>query len=281
VEILTSQQMRRIDRRAARSFGVPEIVLMENAGLRLLEVLQRIEGDLRTRRILLLCGRGNNGGDTFVLARHLHNQGIPFAALLFGPRRDVRGSALVNLKALERLGAPPREVTGRGEWKTARALLDTRDLIVDGILGTGLSRPVQGFLASVIEDVNAARALVLAVDVPSGLSGDSFEIPGPCLRADHTVAFVRPKLPHVFPPAESMCGRLHVVDIGLPNEAVAAEAVDLDFAAALRGESTRVQWSAVTAVGEPARWNWLWRPPRTPGDIEVVHRVGPGEALTT
>jgi len=221
--------MRHIDRRAVSRFGVPEIVLMENAGLRLLEVLQRIEGDLRTRRILLLCGRGNNGGDTFVLARHLHNQGIPFAALLFGRRRDVRGSALVNLKALTRLGAPPREVTGRGEWKTARALLDTSDLIVDGILGTGLSRPVQGFLATVIEDVNAARALVLAVDVPSGLSGDSFEIPGPCLRADHTVAFVRPKLPHVFPPAESMCGRLHVVDIGLPNEAVVAERADLDL----------------------------------------------------
>jgi len=229
VEILTSQQMRHIDRRAVTRFGVPEIVLMENAGLRLLEVLQRIEGDLRTRRILLLCGRGNNGGDAFVLARHLHNQGIPFAALLFGRRRDVRGSALVNLKALTRLGVSPREVTGRGEWKAARALLDASDLIVDGIFGTGLSRPVQGFLATVIEEVNAARALVLAVDVPSGLSGDSFEIPGPCVRADHTVTFVRPKLPHVLPPAESMCGRLHVVDIGLPNEAVLAEGADLDL----------------------------------------------------
>src|SRR5881628_62607 len=125
--------MRRIDRRAARKFGVPEIVLMENAGLRVFEALQRIEGDLKTRRILLLCGRGNNGGDAFVLARHLHNQGIPFAALLFGRRRDVRGSALVNLKALERLGVSPLEVTGRGEWKAARALLDASDLIVDGI----------------------------------------------------------------------------------------------------------------------------------------------------
>src|SRR5207249_10908334 len=100
--------MRRIDRRAITRFGVPEIVLMENAGLRVLEVLQRIESDLKTRRILLLCGRGNNGGDTFVMGRHLHNQGVPFAALLFGRRRDVRGSALANLKALERLGVAPR-----------------------------------------------------------------------------------------------------------------------------------------------------------------------------
>src|SRR4029077_17394235 len=100
--------MRRIDRRAARSFGVPEIVLMENAGLQLFETLQRIDGDLKSRGILLLCGKGNNGGDTFVLARHLHNQGIPSPALLFGRRRDVRGSAAVNLRALERLGQAPR-----------------------------------------------------------------------------------------------------------------------------------------------------------------------------
>jgi ADP-dependent NAD(P)H-hydrate dehydratase / NAD(P)H-hydrate epimerase len=229
VEILTSQQMRRIDRRAARSFGVPEIVLMENAGLKLFETLQRIDGDLKSRGILLLCGKGNNGGDTFVLARHLHNQGIPFSALLFGRRRDVRGSAAMNLRALERLGQAPREVTGGGEWRAARTLLQSSDLIVDGILGTGLTRPVEGLLASVIEDVNAARALVVAVDVPSGLSGDTQEIPGPCIRADHTVTFVRPKLPHVLPPAEEMCGRLHVVDIGLPNEAVAAEGADLDL----------------------------------------------------
>ena len=104
MEVLTSQQMRRIDRRAARKFGVPEIVLMENAGLRVLETLQRIDGDLKSRAILVLCGRGNNGGDAFVLARHLHNQGIPFTAILFGHRRDVHGSAAINLRALERLG---------------------------------------------------------------------------------------------------------------------------------------------------------------------------------
>jgi ADP-dependent NAD(P)H-hydrate dehydratase / NAD(P)H-hydrate epimerase len=229
VEILTSQQMRRIDRRAIVRFRVPEIVLMENAGLRVFEILQRLEGDLTTRRCLLLCGRGNNGGDTFVLARHLHNHGHPFSLLLFGRRREVRGSARVNLTALERLGVTPREVTGRGEWKAVSSLLGTSDVIVDGIFGTGLSRPVQGFLASVFEDVNAARALVVSVDVPSGLSGGTPRIPGPCIRADHTVTFVRPKLPHVLPPAESMCGRLHVVDIGLPNEAVAAERVDLDL----------------------------------------------------
>ncbi|HKB07210.1 MAG TPA: NAD(P)H-hydrate dehydratase [Candidatus Polarisedimenticolia bacterium] len=229
MEILTSQQMRRIDRRAARSFGVPDIVLMENAGLRLFETLLRIDPDLKSRSLLLLCGKGNNGGDTFVLGRHLHNQGIPFVSLLFGRRRDVRGSAAINLRSLERLGRVPREVMGAAGWRSARAHLMTCDVIVDGILGTGLSRPLGGFLASVVEDVNQSRALVVAVDVPSGLSGDSHAIPGPCIRADHTVTFARPKVPHVLPPAEEMCGRLHLVDIGIPNEAVAAEQADLDL----------------------------------------------------
>src|SRR6266571_732538 len=171
VEILTSQQMRNVDRRASSRFGLPEIVLMENAGLRLFQILQDIEPDLTSRSLLLLCGRGNNGGDTFVLARHLHNHGIPFAALLFGRRDEVRGSAAVNLRALARVGVVPPEVRASADWKTSWKGLASSDLIVDGILGTGLSRPVTGLLARVFEDVNASPAEVVAVDIPSGLSG--------------------------------------------------------------------------------------------------------------
>jgi len=229
VEILTSQQMRNVDRRASSRFGLPEIVLMENAGLSLFRVLQDIEPDLETRSILLLCGPGNNGGDTFVLARHLQNHGIHFAALLFGRRDEVRGSAAVNRRALERVGVVPPEIKTGAEWKASWKALASSDLIVDGILGTGLSRPVTGLLARVFEDVNASRAEVVAVDIPSGLSGNSHELPGPCVRADHTVTFARPKVPHVFPPAESMCGVLHVTDIGIPAAAVAAERADLDL----------------------------------------------------
>ena len=229
MEILTSQQMRNVDRRATSRFGLPERVLMENAGLGLFHVLQEIEPDLRARRILLLCGRGNNGGDTFVLARHLHNHGVAFAAVLFGRRDEIRGSAGANLKALERVGVVPLEVRAGPDWKAARKALASSDLIVDGILGTGQSRRVAGLLAQVFEDVNSSRAEVVAVDIPSGLSGDSNEVPGPCIRADHTVTFARPKVPHLFPPAEPMCGVLHVADIGIPREAVVAEKADLDL----------------------------------------------------
>ncbi len=229
MEILTSGQMRSIDRRATRAFGLPEIVLMENAGSQLFAFLRQAYEDLAVRRILLLCGKGNNGGDAFVLARHLHNHRVPFTALLFGRAAEVRGSAATNLKALARLGAAPREVLTRAGWRSARAALAASDLVVDGILGTGLSRPVEGLLAQVFEDVNRADAEVVAVDVPSGLSGDSAEVPGPCIAADYTVTFARPKIPHIFPPAEALCGDLRVVDISIPPEAVAAERPDLDL----------------------------------------------------
>src|SRR2546428_13930913 len=116
--------MRHIDRRAVSRFGVPEIVLMENAGLRLLEVLQRIEGDLKTRRILLLCGRGNNGGDTFVLARQIERPGGGRAARLLGRRPDVRGSAPTNLRAPDRRAVPARAATGPRERRAEPTVLE-------------------------------------------------------------------------------------------------------------------------------------------------------------
>ena len=229
MEILTSDEMRQVDRRAAGVFGIPEIVLMENAGLRLLDALRALYPDLERRRVLLLCGRGNNGGDTLVLARHLSNAGVPFRALLFGRPGDVRGSAGVNLEAARRLGIEVRPVPGPAHWRRVRGWLRDADLMVDGILGTGLSRPVTGFLARVIGEVNEARSDVVAVDIPSGLSGDSSAIPGPAIAADHTVTFCRPKVPHVFPPGRDRCGRVLVADISIPPAAVAARGPGLEI----------------------------------------------------
>jgi ADP-dependent NAD(P)H-hydrate dehydratase / NAD(P)H-hydrate epimerase len=229
VEILTSRQMRDIDRRAVRAFGIPEVVLMENAGLQLFAFLRRTFRDLPARRLLLLCGGGNNGGDTLVLARHLRANSLPYKALLFGRGRNLGGSAGINLGILRRQGAAPGEVRRIEDWRSARRILADSDVVVDGILGTGLSRPVQGLLKTVFQDVNDADAEVVAVDVPSGLSGDTAEVPGPCIAADYTVTFARPKIPHLFPPAEALCGDLHVADISIPREAVIEQKARLDL----------------------------------------------------
>ena len=219
--------MQTIDRRTVARFRVPEAVLMENAGLQLYAFLQQAYPDLAVRHLLLLCGKGNNGGDAFVLARHLKNRGVPFESLLFGRASEVRGSALANLEALNALGVTPREVPDGKDWNAARPLLEGSDLVIDGILGTGLSRPVDGFLAAVIRDINDAGVDVVSVDIPSGLFGSSPEVSGPCIAADHTVTFARPKIPHIFPPAEPLCGELHVVDISIPPAAIEEEGVDL------------------------------------------------------
>ncbi|HYV86605.1 MAG TPA: NAD(P)H-hydrate epimerase, partial [Patescibacteria group bacterium] len=229
MEILSSDEMRQVDRRAAGAFGIPEIVLMENAGLRLYDALRGLYPDLARRRVLLLCGRGNNGGDTLVLARHLHNAAVPFRIVLFGRPEEVRGSAGVNLSAARRMGIAVEPVRGASGWRRARRWLRDADLVIDGVLGTGLDRPVSGLLARVFAEVNATRADVVAVDIPSGLSGSSAAVPGPAIGADHTVTFCRPKVPHVFRPGRDRCGRVLVADISIPPAAVAARGPGLEL----------------------------------------------------
>jgi len=229
VEILTADQMRDVDRRAVELFGIPDLILMENAGLRMADVLFALLPDLPRRRVLVLCGRGNNGGDGFVVARHLAMRGVAVRALLFARRRQVKGPAAANLEAARRRGIPIDEVTGPAAWRRARRRLADSDLVVDALLGTGLSRPVEGLLARVIADVLRSRVEVAAVDIPSGLQGGTGAVRGPALRAAHTVTFCRPKWPHVLPPASERCGRVHVVDIGIPSAAVAAARPTLDW----------------------------------------------------
>jgi NAD(P)H-hydrate epimerase len=229
VEILTADEMRRVDRRAVSVYGIPEIVLMENAGLRMADVLFAVIPDLLHRRVLVLCGRGNNGGDGLVVARHLAMRGVAVRVLLFARRRQVTGSAALNLAAARGRGIVIDEVPGVTAWRRARRALGKSDLVVDALLGTGLTRPVEGFLALVIADVTRAGVEVVAADIPSGLEGGSGAVRGPALRAAHTVTFCRPKWAHVVPPAADLCGRVHVVDIGIPAAAVAAARPALDW----------------------------------------------------
>lgn len=212
--------MQEVDRRAVGRYGIPGIVLMENAGLRMTDVLAAVTPDLATRRVLILCGAGNNGGDGFVVARHLVQRGIAARAILFARPADLRGAAAINERAARRIGVPITTVLSPASWRRARRALGWADLVVDALLGTGLSRPVTGLLAAVIHDVTRARLEVAAVDLPSGLSGMDGNIPGPALRAAHTITFCRPKPPHLLPPASALCGRVHVADIAIPDAAV-------------------------------------------------------------
>jgi len=224
MKILTSQQMQRIDRLTTERYGVPSLTLMENAGRGVVEFLEERFAPLEQQRIAILCGRGNNGGDGLVVARMLRDRGLKPRVLLFADPRKVLGDAAVNL---ERLAIPrmPEVIEGPEAWKSIKPSLKGTTLLVDALLGTGLSKPLEGLLLEVAREVNAelASAQVVAVDLPSGISADTGELLGEHVRAGFSVTFTAPKIAHVFPPACERVGEWVLKQIGTPPEALESD----------------------------------------------------------
>lgn len=216
MKILTSREMREIDRMAIEDLGIPGVVLMENAGLQVVQTIRELFPDLERMRIVVVAGKGNNGGDGFVVARHLFLEGARPEVLLLASRDEVMGDAATNLGIALKIGVPVTEVRTPSEWNKVRNSIHQATILVDAIFGTGLLKPLDGLFARVVADINEARGLKIAVDIPSGLSSDSFGTIGPCVRADLTVALAAPKVAHVFPPAADNVGEFVVAGIGIP-----------------------------------------------------------------
>jgi ADP-dependent NAD(P)H-hydrate dehydratase / NAD(P)H-hydrate epimerase len=223
VQILTSSEMQAADRYTIERLKIPALILMENAGRCVAEVMsEEVEG-FAGKRALVVCGAGHNGGDGFVVARHLAAMGVRAHAWLVGARRaELRGDAAVMAEAWAAAGGVIHEIPDNMAWAHAEPTLAAYDLVVDALFGTGLSRPLEGLAENVVRAINARGATVVAVDVPSGLLASSPEIPGAAVRADLTVTFARPKIAHLVDPAEALCGVVHVVDIGVPDRAIEA-----------------------------------------------------------
>lgn len=196
--------MANIDRKTIEEIGIPSLVLMENAARALLRVV--LEEFPEAEKILVVAGKGNNGGDGLALARMLHLIGKKVDFVL--PLGDPKGDADYQLSVLRKLGLKPLE----GE-----ADFGSYDLVVDAIFGTGFSPPVKGKAGQVIEKINREAKRVLAVDVPSGLSADSGRVYEPSVKADVTVTFQFPKVCHLLFPSSKLCGKVMVADISIPN----------------------------------------------------------------
>jgi hydroxyethylthiazole kinase-like uncharacterized protein yjeF len=225
MKILDAAQMRNIDRRTIERFGVPSIVLMENAALAVVDAIAGHYPD--ADRVALVCGLGQNGGDGFAVARHLENRGVVPVLIVVGDRAAIKGDALTNLTVCERLGIPIYDIRSSEEVETALAHAADADLVVDAIFGTGLNRPPSGVHADVIRAIAELRIPVLAIDLPSGANASSGEPFEPCLQAEVTVTFAAPKVCHVFEPAALYCGEVIVADISIPEIAIGDEAVAL------------------------------------------------------
>ena len=229
MEVLTGEQMRRVDRRTIEDWGVPSVLLMESAGRGIAVALLEDLSEAAAHGVLVLCGKGNNGGDGLAAARHLARLGVTPRVLLFGRADDVRGDVAHNLHAARGSGLVVEEVPDEASWRQLRGLLSRPIVVVDALLGTGIKGGVRGLLTHVIRDVNDSAADVASIDLPSGLDADSAIVAGPAIGADRTYTLCRPKLPLVLEPASLHAGRWSVIPIGIPDEAVRAENPDIEW----------------------------------------------------
>lgn len=215
---LTRQQVRELDVLAIEHAGVPGIVLMENAGRAVAEFIYGILPDPATDRVLILCGAGNNGGDGFVAARHLHNAGLQVDVALAVPPEKARGDAEANLKILQRMNFEFIRAFEPQGLAAMRHATDEAEIIVDALLGTGSTGAPRGVMATMVERANAApHARRIAIDVPSGLDPDTGQVHPPCFQAAVTLTMMAPKIGFDAPTARDLVGRVVSVDIGMPR----------------------------------------------------------------
>lgn len=225
MKVATAEMMRRLDRKAISEFGIPGLVLMENAARGVVNTLFRSFPDLLACRVGILVGRGNNGGDGLAVARYLVNRGIPCRIFLFTAQEELKGDAATNLEILKRMGIAVQEVLNLQEWEEQKPLVASADLLLDGIFGTGLKGSVEGFFREIIESVNFLKKPVVAIDIPSGLDADSGQVLGSCIQAQITVTFGLAKRGLFVHPGAQAAGKVVIVDISIPSPALEGEKI--------------------------------------------------------
>ncbi len=220
MKILTAAQMGEVDRLTTEVYNIPSLLLMENAGRAVADELAKAVDRLERKRIMILCGRGNNGGDGLVVARYLALRGAQPEIFLFTDPAGLKGDPLVNWKIVSAMKLPAKVCTAAGDIEAIVQRQATPDVIIDGLFGTGLTRPIGPEFESLIQWVKdaSAKAFVVAIDIPSGLYADSPEVPGVVIQARLTVTFTALKLSLVLPPACEFAGKLVVAPIGSPRE---------------------------------------------------------------
>jgi hydroxyethylthiazole kinase-like uncharacterized protein yjeF len=226
MKIVTAENMRWIDGKTIEEYGIAGLVLMERAGL---AVVAKIKELFSRRKIIVISGSGNNGGDGLVVARDLHNEGWDVRVFIASSREDLKDDALSQYKAADRLKVPIQSMDEFLADAHHSSFFSRHSLIVDALFGTGLSKPVKGRLSKAVDVINGSGLPVISVDIPSGISSDSGQIMGNAVRADYTVTFGLAKMGHILHPGAEMTGRLFVEDIGFPQELLCSERFNIEL----------------------------------------------------
>ncbi|MBN2420316.1 MAG: NAD(P)H-hydrate dehydratase [Deltaproteobacteria bacterium] len=217
MRLATASEIREMDNLTINEAGISGIVLMENAARNATKVFLDHFNPQHGSSVVILCGKGNNGGDGYVMARYLHEKGMDVSVMITGEKSAISGDALVNLKIIEKLGLKISEIPDDEALKGVNESLVKCGYIIDGLLGTGLNSPVRGFFKKIIENVNQSGKPVMSIDIPSGLNADTGNKMGAAIKADLTVTFGLPKPGQLVYPGAELVGRLVNIDIGIPG----------------------------------------------------------------
>ena len=193
MKIATAEQMQELDRKAIETYRIPGIILIENAGMGATETLLTSFPDLQKKRVVIIAGKGNNGGDGFVVARHLMNRGIPVKVILLTDPKSLRGDAETNHYIFYRMKGEILPVPSTKDYQKVKRDVEKADLLIDAIFGTGLDAEVRGYYREVIDHLNTLHKPIVAIDIPSGLNANTGKPLGTAIRATLTITFGLPK----------------------------------------------------------------------------------------
>lgn len=222
MHLVTASQMQDIDKQTIESFGIPGLVLMENAGRGAVDFLLEKFNPIQTKKTAVIAGRGNNGGDGFVIARYLMEKGVDVTTFLLSSKEKMTGDAKINMDLAQKLCDRSStcsiiEIPDADVFQKQKSHILHHDLFIDAILGTGLNSDVKGFFKDAIDCINSSNRPVFSVDIPSGLHSDTGQPLGIAVKADATATFAFAKAGHVLYPGNTYTGDLKIIDIGIPK----------------------------------------------------------------
>lgn len=236
MKVVTAEQMQELDRKAIETYRIPGILLMENAGREATEAILASFPDIDKKRVAIIAGKGNNGGDGFVIARHLMNRKMAVKVILLTDPKSLRGDAETNHYIFHRMKGEIISAPSAKDYQKIKRDVEKADLLVDAIFGTGLDAEVRGYYREVIDHLNSLNKPIIAVDIPSGLNANTGKPLGTAIRASLTVTFGLPKLGLLLSPGTDYVGTLKIVDIGIPKNLVEEEKIQTHL---LEGEEVR------------------------------------------
>jgi NAD(P)H-hydrate epimerase len=225
MKISSVEEMRNLDKHATEEFGIPEEILMENAGQAVYFVILK-EFGIRNKKFVIFCGTGNNGGDGLVVARKIHSNGGEVKVFLLDDEAKFGGTARKNFEIITKM---PIEISRISSIESTKSAALHSDAIVDAIFGTGLAREVSGIYRDVIEMINESGKTVFSVDIPSGINGNTGEVMGIAVKADYTITFGLPKIGNILYPGYENCGKLYLSHISFPPSLYNADSIKIEI----------------------------------------------------